>query len=339
MNLPCVMMAETAYRSWQPLLSEHAESVTFATVPEPEYAHVQGATLQLGQVSPEVIWLTTDALMHPLAPAFAERVANSPALRWVHSAGAGTDMPVIQAALARGVRVTTSHVNSVSIAEFVMRSVLDYFQQPHVLATARHERLLPRFEFREVHGTRWLILGLGAIGREVAVRARAFGAQVIGVNRSGRGADVVDRVLHPSDLAGEIDAADVVVIAVPASAETTGLVDAEFLSRMREDAVLVNVARAEIVDEAALLAALATGRPGFAILDVHGLESRHYGRGGQGPFEPDNPLWDHPCIALTPHASAGGLGRHRRGAELFARNLRKYLAGQPLPDEVSGRPA
>jgi phosphoglycerate dehydrogenase-like enzyme len=101
---------------------------------------------------------------------------------------------------------------------------------------------------------------------------------------------------------------------------------------MKPDAVLVNVARAKLLDEPALLAALDAGRPGFAVLDVHSIEERYLG--SREPVETGNPLWTHPKIALTPHAASGGAGRHVRSAQLFIDNLRRYLAGEPLPDEV-----
>jgi len=86
----------------------------------------------------------------------------------------------------------------------------------------------------------------------------------------------------------------------------------------------VNVARGSIIDEDALVAALDAGRPDFAVLDVVGTE----------PLPPDSPLWTHPRIVVTPHSSSGGDGRFARGADLFAENLRRYRAGEPLLHEV-----
>lgn len=103
------------------------------------------------------------------------------------------------------------------------------------------------------------------------------------------------------------------------------MVDSAFLARMRNDAVLVNVGRGALVDEAALIDALDAGRPARAVLDVTEVE----------PLPDDSPLWRHPRIVLTPHSSALGLGRHRRAAEVFAANLGRYRRGEALAHEVT----
>jgi phosphoglycerate dehydrogenase-like enzyme len=121
--------------------------------------------------------------------------------------------------------------------------------------------------------------------------------------------------------------ADVVVLTLPATEETTNLVNEDFLAAMRADAVLVNVARGAIVDEAALVRALDAGRPDFAVLDVVSEE----------PLPPDHPLWSHPRVVVTPHTSSGGHGRFARGADLFAENLRRYRADEALLYEVTAR--
>jgi len=167
-------------------------------------------------------------------------------------------------------------------------------------------------------------VGVGAIGGAVAERARAFGTTVLGVRCSPDGTEPVDELHPPEALPDLLPRADVVVLSLPATADTTGLVDDAFLAAMRPDAVLVNVARGAIVDEAALLRALDAGRPDFAVLDVVGTE----------PLPADSPLWAHEKVVVTPHSSSGGDGRFARGADLFAENLRRYTAGEPLLHEV-----
>jgi phosphoglycerate dehydrogenase-like enzyme len=207
------------------------------------------------------------------------------------------------------------------IAEYVLRAVLDHFQRAGEWRAAVARKAWETHEVREVAGTTWLVVGLGAIGSAVAERARAFGATVLGVRRTPRGDEPVDELVS-LDALGR---ADVVVLAAPATAETVGMVDAGFLASMRPRSVLVNVARGSLVDEVALLAALDRGIPEAALLDVTATE----------PLPPESPLWTHPRVVLTPHSSALGDGRHARAADLFVENLHRFVDGRPLRGVVT----
>jgi phosphoglycerate dehydrogenase-like enzyme len=218
-------------------------------------------------------------------------------------------------------------VNNVSIAEFVMREVMDRFQRADQWRAAAAAHRWEHHEWREVCGSTWLVVGVGAIGTAVAERARAFGCRVIGVRRHPDGSEPVDEMISPDELTSALPRVDVVVLTLPATDETRNLVNDDFLAAMRPDAVLVNVARGAIVDEPALLRALDAGRPDFAVLDVVSEE----------PLPGDHPLWSHPKVVVTPHSSSGGHGRFARGADLFAENLRRYRAGEPLLHEVTAR--
>ena len=273
---------------------------------------------------PEVGWLSVDVLRNA-DKAFIDALLASEPLRWVQSAGAGYDTWHFQQLLARGVRLTTAHVNNVPIAEYVLREVLDRFQRADRWRAGSAAHHWEHHEWREVMGSTWLVVGVGAIGSAVAERARAFGAHVIGVRRTPDGTEPVDEMVGPDELLAQLPRADVVVLTLPASDTTHHLVDDVFLAAMQPDAVLVNVARGAIVDEAALVRALDAGRPGFAVLDVVETE----------PLPTESPLWDHPKVVVTPHSSSGGHGRFARGADLFAENLRRFRAGEPLRHEVA----
>jgi phosphoglycerate dehydrogenase-like enzyme len=331
-SAPCVAVAEKSFRTWQTLFEQAALPVRYAIMRDPSAVDFEGRSVPLSELPAEVVWQSTECFYPPLSKGLMDFYAGSTTLLWVHSAGAGYDMPILQTPLKRGIRLTISHVNAIPIAEFLIRGVLEHFQRSDELREFHTAKIVPSREYREIHGTTWLIVGLGAIGAEVAKRVRAFGARVIGVRRNPTGAEPVDEMVKPDAIAAQLPRADVVVIAAPATKETANLVDAAFLSKMKSDAVLVNVARAKLVDEAALLAALDSGRPGFAVLDVHSIEERHLG--SKEPVEINNPLWTHPKIALTPHAASGGAGRHVRSAQLFIDNLQRYLKGELLPDEV-----
>jgi phosphoglycerate dehydrogenase-like enzyme len=301
-------------------ISDEAEGLwgdrIHAVVPDAEF--VEGAA--------EVGWLSVDVLRKPDTE-FINGLLESDALRWVQSAGAGYDTWHFEELLRRGVRLSTAHVNNVPIAEFVMREVMDRFQRADRWRAAATEHRWEHHEWREVSGSTWLVVGVGAIGTAVAERARAFGCTVIGIRRNPLGAEPVDEMIAPDELTSALPGVDVVVLTLPATDETRNLVDDDFLAAMRPDAVLVNVARGSIVDEAALVRALDAGRPDFAILDVVSEE----------PLPPEHPLWSHPKVVVTPHTSSGGHGRFARGADLFAENLRRYRAGDPLLHEVTVR--
>ncbi|MFM8304681.1 MAG: D-2-hydroxyacid dehydrogenase [Actinomycetota bacterium] len=272
---------------------------------------------------PEVGWLSVDVL-RSADPEFVAALAAAEPLRFVQSAGAGHDTWHFTQLLARNVRLCTAHVNDVPIAEYVLRAVLDRFQRADRWRAGQAHHHWEHHEWREVAGSTWLVVGVGAIGAAVAQRARAFGARVVGVRRTPDGNEPVDEMVGPGALPARLPHADVVVLSLPGGPETRNLVDAPFLAAMRTDAVLVNVARGSIVDEEALITALDAGRPDFAVLDVTHTE----------PLPPESPLWAHPRIVVTPHSSSGGHGRFARGADLFAENLRRYTTGEPLLHEV-----
>lgn len=286
------------------------------------------------EVDVEIAWATADAMREPWFARFLELALASPSLQWFHSPAAGGDVPMHAAVLQHGVRLTTSHVNSIPIAEFVVRGALDWFQRAGEWRAAQQAAHWSHHEFREVAGTTWLVVGLGAIGTAVAERACAFGASVIGVRRTpasadARGCESVDQLVGPDRLLDVLPEADIVVLCAPLTAETAGMVDATFLSAMGEGSLLVNVARGGLVDEAALLSALDRGLgPRGAILDVFATE----------PLPPDHPFWTHPAVVVTPHSSAGGDGRFARAADVFFDNLTRLRSSEPLLHEMTVNP-
>lgn len=276
--------------------------------------------------APEVAWATADLFDDgaPLRPFFGF-VLKADSIRWLQSPAAGFDAPIFADLVRRGMRLTNSHASAPAIAEHVLGSVLDVFQDRARWRDAAADRAWRTHDFREVAGTTWLVIGLGHIGRATAVRARAMSARVIGVRRRPTGTEDVDEIVTPDELGRVIGRADVVVLSAPATADTRHLVDAAFLEAMRPDAVLVNVARGSLVDEAALLASLDAGRPAVAVLDVFETE----------PLPDDHPFWAHPRVIVTPHNAAGGTGRYQRAADEFLANLEAYVAGAPLTNEVT----
>ena len=168
----------------------------------------------------DVAWGSADIFIDggPARP-FMGFVRSASSLRWFQSPAAGLDHPMFGEIVARGTRLTTTHVQSVAIAEFVLRSVLDHFHDAPAWWAGHERRSWDRRPFREVYGTTWLIIGLGAIGTDVARRASAFGVRLIGMRRHPTGTEPVDEVVPPGDL-DAVGRADVIVVAAPATAET-----------------------------------------------------------------------------------------------------------------------
>jgi len=225
----------------------------------------------------------------------------------------------------KGVRLTNSHGQAISIAEYVLAEVLGYLQHLQKRREEQAAHRWTRLPFREVMGSRWLVVGFGAIGQAVAERAGGFGAKITGVRRNQAAHPLAERIAPLSQAATLAAEADVVVLSPPLTAETRGLADAAFFAAMKPGSIFVNVGRGGLVDEPALLAALDKGVPEHAILDVFATE----------PLPADSPFWDHPKVSLTPHASAFGSGNAARNDEAFVENVRRYLAGEPLISEVA----
>jgi phosphoglycerate dehydrogenase-like enzyme len=321
-----VLLSAAALGAHRDLLTEAAPTdVRWLELHADGSATLAGDPVELREMTPEVAWMTTDLTRGDLTRKFFGLVTRSESLRWLQSSAAGFDHPVFGELVRRGVRLTPSHIAGPPIADFVLRAALDHLQDADRWRAAAAEHRWEPHEFVEMASTRWLVIGLGTIGAEIAVRARAFGAHVTGVRRSPSGDEPVDAMIGPDRLLDALGDADVIVLATPSSPTTDGLVDEAFLARTKPSALLVNIGRGALVDEEALLGALDEGRLARAVLDVTRTE----------PLPTDDPLWSHPRVVITPHTSALGDRRHRRAAEAFAENLRRYAAGGPLLHEVT----
>ncbi len=160
------------------------------------------------------------------------------------------------------------------------------------------------------------IVGFGAIGREAAIRLRAFGAHIIGVSRTAPTSDLVDESVGVHDLDSILGRADVVMLATPLTDQTRNMFNSARIARMKKGAVLINIARGQIVDTNALTAALQSGHLGGAGLDVTDPE----------PLPADHPLWRAPNVVITPHVAAAG--GYRRLGIFAAENVAAFLRGE-----------
>jgi phosphoglycerate dehydrogenase-like enzyme len=254
-------------------------------------------------------------------------------LRFIQAIGAGTDQFPLEELRKRGIRLASARgVNYRAVAEHAMALILALSRR---LAEARDNQARrvwrgmigdPAEREDELGGKTLLIVGLGQIGGRLAQLAKAFDMRVLGLRRdptAGRGA--ADAVHTMSEFNSLLPEADFVVLACPLTKETENLVDTEALARMKLSAHLVNVARGRVVDEAALIEALAGRRIAGAGIDVTAEE----------PLTPSSPLWGMEHVLLTPH-TAGETGQYEDNViEILRDNLGRLWRGEePLRNQV-----
>ena len=256
-----------------------------------------------------------------------EALTLAPKLRWIQMPYAGIDK-VDASAYGDIVITNASGVAAVPIAEYVIGVMLLFAKQfPRMLRNQAAHLWDRRFEQRELSGETCGIIGMGAIGEEIARRAKAMDMRVLGIRRSAAGrapAGYADLVMPPADLDYLLAESDYVVIAAPHTPDTNRLMGARELATMRRTAVLINIGRGAIVDEQALITALGDGTIAGAGLDVFERE----------PLPTDSPLWDLPNVVATPHFSSGSHRYDERLADLVCDNFRRYLSGEPLHNVV-----
>ena len=243
---------------------------------------------------------------------------------WCQLFNAGLDNPAFAALMRAGIRLTKSDAQAPAIAEYVLAHALARLHPIAEQRAAQDAHEWRRVEFREVADTRWLLIGFGAIGREVAARLKPWGAHVTAVRRHPAPDRQVDAVIGPDAVASVLPDTDVIVLAAPLTAETEGMVDTSFLAAAKPGALLVNVARGGLVDEDALRAAL-DGELGGAVLDVFHVE----------PLPANHWAWNHPKVTLTAHCANAGSGQLARGDALFLDNLARWRAGEALRNEAA----
>ena len=280
---------------------------------------LRGARFDAADLKPDIWWLSLEAFGKRGGDYFP-RLAASPDARWVQTAFAGLDNPMFKSLAREGLTVTNSSAQAPAIAEYVTIHALSLLHPIAEQAAHQAAHEWTPVNFREVGQTRWLIIGFGNIGREIAQRAKAFGAQVEAVRRSPDPEGLADAVSTLADLPLTLPQADVVVLACALNEETRDLADAAFFAAMKPGAILINIGRGGLVDEDALRAGLDRDQPAHAVLDVFKTE----------PLPADAWFWDHPKVRVTPHASNRGELTGARGDALFLENLRRYLRGEPM---------
>jgi phosphoglycerate dehydrogenase-like enzyme len=243
----------------------------------------------------------------------------APRVRWIQSLTTGMESLVALTADRPDIALTSARgVAAPAVAEFVLLSLLALRRAyPRIIEDQRAGRW-ERTRGSVLDGTTVAIVGVGAIGEALAHRCSAMGMHVIGVSDGRASAPGFDRIVRRDALASAAAAADALVVAVPLAAETHHLIDAMVIAAMPAHAILVNVARGDVVDQPTLLAALRAGRIAGAALDVTSPE----------PLPSDHPFWAMPNVIVSPH-TAGDIGDLcERAVPLIEHNLRAVLAGQ-----------
>ncbi len=265
---------------------------------------------------------------HPAA--LQRTVRNNPDLRWVHTMPAGGGAQVKAADLTADelgwIAFTTSAgVHAEPLAEYALFGLLAGAKTlPRLLRQQRETRWTDRWEMGLLSTQRVLLVGLGGIGRVVAAKLAALGVTVVGTSRSGVPVDGVQELVHPDNLVDAARDVDGIVVSLPGTAATDGLVDAKVLRAAKPGFTLVSIGRGSVIDEPALIDALRDEHVGFAALDVFAAE----------PLATDSPLWSDPRVLISPHTAALNSAEDRLIAELFADNATRFLDGQPLRNRV-----
>lgn len=253
--------------------------------------------------------------------AYVDAVTAIAPPKWAHTEDAGTDGRFYDDMRAKGVPVTHSPgANAPEVAELAFAGVMWGAKRLGELREQQRAHHWRKLMLTALSDTTVLIVGLGAIGSRVARYAKAFGMTVLGIRRSPEPVPGVDRQGTTDDLAAFLPEADFVVLALPISDATAGLIDGDALARMKRTATLVNVGRGALVDVAALREALASGGIAQACLDVLPVE----------PWPSDDDLWDVPNLLITPHNGSRSPLYAVRVGEMWLENFERYVKGEPF---------
>ena len=251
-------------------------------------------------------------------PDLAAIIPRCPQLRWVQSTWAGID--AIAHFASETLQITPlKGVFGPAMTEYVMGWLLAI--ERNVISRASHTQWTPSLEPR-IAGKRLGIMGTGGIGAAIALAAKSFGVEVIGLNSDGRAVEGFTACYPSADWLAFAEGLDYLVSVLPQTSQTDNLIDHEVLMRLNPGAIVINAGRGNAVVEADLIASLNAGHLRAAVLDVFREE----------PLPPDDPLWSTPGVHITSH-TAGPTPDEAIG-EVFERNLKRYIAGEPLTDAV-----
>jgi phosphoglycerate dehydrogenase-like enzyme len=319
---PLTRAQRLIYRDGRPLWAGYQEP----TGADDETEEEARATLERTLEATEVL------LTNPIVP--ENIVTRAPALRLLQLTSAGFDR-LLEADVVRSDRVqvtTASGLHAVPISEYILGAMIAFAKGFPRALDAQTERQWRPYWPQELEGATVAVIGFGAIGRRTCELARGLGMRVLAVRRSitrrmsGKecGEPSVDEMHPASALPQVLTAADYVVLAVPLTDESRGMIGERELTAMKPSAVIINIARGAVIDQPALVEALKSGVIAGAALDVTDPE----------PPPAEDELWTVPNVMITPHISGGTPRYMERAVEIFCDNLDRYLSGKPLRNVV-----
>lgn len=252
--------------------------------------------------------------------------AYAPSLKWCHTPFAGTEKLLATGVFDSGEVILTnsSGAYGLAISEYIIMAALMLMKQmPEYRKITDERRWLQNLPTRSIAGSNIVIIGTGDVGSNAAKRFRLLGAaSVTGFNRSGRDQEYFDNVYRLSEFADHVSDTDVLVMCVPGTLESKGLLSEKFIDALPDKAVIINVGRGTTIDQDALLLALNEGRIAGAMLDVVYPE----------PLPEDHPLWTAKNCIITPHISGDMSLPHTVDitVDIFCENMRRYVNGEEL---------
>lgn len=254
-----------------------------------------------------------------------EHLPNAPRLRWIHALSAGVEKILSPTVAEAPIQLTNVRgIHGIPMSEHVFGMMLAFSRSIAGFARQQQDAVWKRLSLTELYNKTLCIVGLGSIGREIAKRAKAFNMRIVATKQTMTQELFVDELCPPSELDRLLGEADYVVLTVPETPDTVGLFSYERICRMKESAVLINVARGTVVSAEGLAQALTEKKIAGAALDVFVSE----------PLSESSPLWKMDNVLITPHCAAVSPLYLDRAMQCFCENLSLYMNNKAMMNVI-----
>ncbi len=254
-----------------------------------------------------------------------EHLPNAPRLRWIHALSAGVEKILSPMVAEAPIQLTNVRgIHGIPMSEHVFGMMLAFSRSIAGFARQQHDAVWKRLSLTELYNKTLCIVGLGSIGREIAKRAKAFNMRIVATKQTMTQELFVKELCPPSELDRLLGEADYVVLTVPETPDTVGLFSYERICRMKETAVLINVARGTVVSTEGLIQALTEKKIAGAALDVFESE----------PLPESSPLWKMDNVLITPHCAAVSPLYLDRAMQCFCENLALYMNNKSMMNVI-----